>query len=52
MGPGSAAAALVIIGILLVILGIFAGGNFPLIVLGVVSVAAAGLLQVLGQRRT
>jgi len=51
MGPGSAAAALVIIGILLVVLGIFAAGNLALIVLGVVSLVAAGLLQVMGQRR-
>ena len=51
MGPGMAAAALVIIGILLVVLGPFAGGNLALIIVGVVAVIAAGGLQVLGQRR-
>ncbi len=41
-----------IIGILLVVLGIFAGGNFALIVREVVSLIAAGFLQLMGQRRT
>jgi len=51
MGSSSAAAALVVIGILLVVLGLLAP-VFPLIVLGVVSLVAAGILQVMGQRRT
>jgi len=51
MGSGIAAAALVIVGILLVVLGIFAAGNLILIILGIVSLIAAGAFQMMGQRR-
>ncbi len=47
-----AAAALVIVGILLVVLGIFAAGSFPLIVLGVVALIAAGVLEAMARRRS
>jgi hypothetical protein len=43
---------LVLIGVLLVGLGVFAAGNMIMVGLGVGSVAFAGLLQVLGQRRS
>jgi hypothetical protein len=46
-----AIAALVVIGIMLVILGIFAAGNLALIALGVLSLIAAGGYEVLAQRR-
>jgi hypothetical protein len=48
-----AAAALVILGVLLVVLGIFAaGGSIPIIALGIVSLIAAGIFQVMMSRRT
>jgi hypothetical protein len=52
MGQGMAAAALVIVGILLVVLGIFGGGNLAIIGLGIVSLIAAGAFGVMNQRRT
>jgi hypothetical protein len=46
------AAALVIVGMVLVFLGLFAGGgNVPIILIGVVALIAAGTLQVMGNRR-
>jgi hypothetical protein len=51
-GNNMAAAALVIVGVVLVFLGLFAGGgNLPIIIVGVVALIAAGALQVLGARR-
>jgi hypothetical protein len=50
-GPGFATAALVVVGILLVVVGIFLAGNLPLIALGVVALIAGGFLQVWSQRR-
>jgi hypothetical protein len=44
-------AALVIVGILLVVLGLFAGGSLPLIGLGVVCLIAAGVLEGMARRR-
>jgi hypothetical protein len=44
------AAALVIVGVVLVFLGIF-GGNLPVIVIGVVALIAAGTLQAIATRR-
>ncbi len=44
-------AALVIVGILLVVLGIFAAGSLPLIALGVVALIAAGMLEVMARQR-
>ena len=46
-----AIAALVLIGIILVILGIFGGGNLPLIGIGVVALIAAGGYEVIAARR-
>jgi len=46
-----AAAALVVMGIVLVILGIFANGSIPLIGLGIISLIAAGIMQTVGARR-
>jgi hypothetical protein len=43
---------LVLIGIVLVGLGMFAAGSIELTALGVASVAFAGVLQVLSERRT
>ena len=42
--------ALTLVGLLLVVLGIIAGGNLPIIALGVVALIAAGALEVLGRR--
>ena len=47
-----AAAALVIIGLVLVFLGLFAaGGNLPIIGLGIVSLIAAAYFQMMGSRK-
>jgi hypothetical protein len=46
-----AIAALVLIGIILVILGLFAGGSLPLIGLGVLARIAAGGYEVIAARR-
>ena len=43
--------ALTILGILIAVLGLFVGGNIELTIVGLVTIAVAGLLQVLGQRR-
>ncbi len=42
---------LLAVGVLLVLLGLF-GPAFPVLVLGVVALVIAGLIEVLGQRRT
>ena len=47
-----ASAALVIVGIIFVIVGILAGGSLPFVGLGVLALIAAGILQVLAMRRT
>ncbi|MDP9467606.1 MAG: hypothetical protein M3P32_02540 [Chloroflexota bacterium] len=47
-----ASAALVILGVLLVLLGIFAAnGSIPIIGLGVVSLIAAGYFQMMASRK-
>ncbi len=45
-------AALTILGILIAALGLFAAGSVELIALGLLAVFAAGILQVLGARRS
>ena len=45
------AAALIIVGILLVIIGILAGGSIPFVALGIIALVAAGALQVAMSRR-
>jgi hypothetical protein len=42
---------LTLVGLLLAVLGILAGGNLALVALGVVSLIAAGVLEVVGRRR-
>jgi hypothetical protein len=50
-GANIAVAMLVILGALLTILGLFAGGgNLPIIALGLLAVAAGGVIGVLGGR--
>ena len=44
-------ASLTILGILLVVLGIFAAGEVIVAIVGLVSIFGAGLLQVAGARR-
>lgn len=44
--------ALTFLGVLLAVLGLFVAANVTLVVIGLVAVFAAGLLQVLGSRRT
>ena len=46
-----ASAALVIVGIILVVVGILGGGRLEFVGLGVLSLVAAGILQVLAARR-
>ena len=46
-----ASAALMIVGIILVVFGILAGVSYPLIGLGILALIAAGILQVLTSRR-
>jgi hypothetical protein len=47
-----AGAALVIVGVLLLVIGIVNGGSIPFVTLGVLALVAAGILQVLTSRRT
>jgi hypothetical protein len=47
-----AGAALVIVGVLLVVIGILGGGSIPFVTLGILALVAAGILQVLTSRRT
>lgn len=44
--------ALVLTGILLVVLGLFAAGEIVVVALGIVAMVAAGILQVLAVRRS
>ena len=50
-GSGIATAALVVVGILLVVIGVFLAGNLPLIALGVFSLIVGGILSVWSQRK-
>ena len=48
----AAAAALVIVGLVLVFLGLFAaGGSIPIIGLGIVALVAAAYFQTMGSRK-
>jgi hypothetical protein len=47
-----ASAALVIVGIILVFIGIFAAGRLEWVALGVLALVAAGVIQVFMARRT
>jgi len=44
-------AALTLLGIRLVILGLVVAGNIEIVVIGLLSIIGGGLLQVAGQRR-
>jgi hypothetical protein len=44
-------AALTFLGVLIALLGLFAGGSVQLIIVGLASIAVAGVLQVAGSRR-
>ena len=44
--------ALVLLGAIIAVLGFLAGGNLPFVVVGLAAIAVAGVLQVLGNRRT
>lgn len=44
--------ALTVLGILIALLGLFAAGSVPLVVVGLVAIAFAGVLSVLEGRRT
>ena len=47
-----ASAALVVLGVVLVVLGIFAAnGSIPIIALGIVSLIAAGYFQMMASRK-
>ena len=43
--------ALTVLGILIVLLGLFAAGSVELIVVGLAAIAMAGIIQVAGMRR-
>lgn len=45
-------AALTILGILIAVLGLFVGGSVELVVIGLVTIAVAGVLQIASSRRT
>jgi hypothetical protein len=45
-------AALTVLGILITILGVFAGGSIQVAIVGLVAIAVAGMLQVAGSRRS
>lgn len=44
-------AALTTLGILLVVLGLFAAGNLTIVIVGLLAIVAAGILQIAGGRR-
>jgi hypothetical protein len=43
--------ALTFLGIVIALLGLFAAGSVELVIVGLVAIAVAGVLQVLGSRR-
>ena len=45
-------AALTVLGVLLAVLGLFVGGSVELVVIGLIAIAVAGVLQVVGTQRT
>jgi hypothetical protein len=46
-----AAGALVVLGILLAVLGLFVGGNIQMVIIGLVAILAGGVLQIFMTRR-
>ena len=51
-GANIAIAMLVILGAVLTVLGLFAGGNIPIMAMGLIAIAVAGLLGVMLARRS
>jgi 1,4-dihydroxy-2-naphthoate octaprenyltransferase len=47
-----AAGALIVLGVLLTVLGVFAGGSVPFTLIGLGSIAAGGVLGLLDRRLT
>lgn len=45
-------AALVILGVILAVLGLLAGGSIELTVIGLIAIAAGGVIAVMGSRRS
>lgn len=52
MQTSTPVAALTILGILLAVLGLFVAGSIEIVIVGLLSIFAAGLLQVAGSRRS
>jgi hypothetical protein len=50
-GTNVASAMLVVLGSVLTVLGLFGGGNIPVMAMGLISIFAAGLLGLLATRR-
>ncbi len=46
------AVALTVLGVLIVVLGLFVAGNILIVIVGLVALFGAGLLEVLTKRRT
>jgi hypothetical protein len=46
-----AAGALVVLGILLAVLGLFVGGNIQMVIIGLLAILAGGVLQIFMTRR-
>ena len=44
--------ALTFLGVLIVLLGLFAAGSVEVVIIGLAAIGAAGVLQVLGSRRS
>jgi hypothetical protein len=44
--------ALTALGVLIALLGLFAAGSVELVIVGLASIAVAGILQVVGSRRS
>lgn len=47
-----ASGALVLLGVLIAVLGLFVGGNITLVVIGLLAILAGGVLQVAMMRRS
>lgn len=42
--------ALTVLGVLIVVLGLFAAGNLTIVIVGLLAICSAGVLEVLGRR--
>ncbi len=51
MSSSAPVVALTFLGIVIVLLGLLAAGSVELVVIGLLAIAVAGILQVLGSRR-